>query len=198
MCARPSPSSAIDFGEQFPYDPEKAKISRKEAKFDQTNSLCYAMMTHGAEASLPTIATNMKTPDAKLGLEVTAVSDGRVIGSSRQTEHHHRERGDETMIMRITWGRIHPGKWEEYEKTYNGTVVAKSKNIKGLRGRWLAQDTADKDAGYSVSLWDSAEDMEAYEQSEFFKKEILAPLQPFHINAFTTTRCEVKYAQEFK
>jgi heme-degrading monooxygenase HmoA len=102
------------------------------------------------------------------------------------------------MIMRITWGRIHPGKWEEYEKTYNATVVAKSKNIKGLRGRWLAQDTGDKDAGYSVSLWDSAEDMEAYEQSEFFKKEILAPLQPFHINAFTTTRCEVKYAQEFK
>jgi hypothetical protein len=40
--------------------------------------------------------------------------------------------------------------------------------------------------------------MEAYEQSEFFKKEILAPLQPYHINAFTTTHCEVKYAQEFK
>jgi hypothetical protein len=38
------------------------------------------------------------------------------------------------MIMRITWGRIHPGKWDEYEKTYNATVVAKSRNIKGLRG----------------------------------------------------------------
>ena len=74
------------------------------------------------------------------------------------------------MIMRITWGRIHPGKWDEYEKTYNATVVAKSKNIKGLRGRWLAQDMADKDAGYSVSLWDSAEDMQAYEQSEFLQK----------------------------
>jgi heme-degrading monooxygenase HmoA len=102
------------------------------------------------------------------------------------------------MIMRITWGRIHPGKWDEYEKTYNATVVAKSKDIKGLRGRWLARDMADQDAGYSVSLWDSAEDLEAYERSEFYKKEILGPLQPFHINAFTTTRCEVKYAQEFK
>jgi heme-degrading monooxygenase HmoA len=102
------------------------------------------------------------------------------------------------MIMRITWGRIHAGKWDEYEKTYNAIVVAKSKNIKGLRGRWLAQDTADKDAGYSISLWDSTADMEAYEQSEFFKKEILAPLQPYHINAFTTSHCEVKYTEEFK
>jgi heme-degrading monooxygenase HmoA len=130
--------------------------------------------------------------------EPAGPSGGCGMGSSRETLHRIRERGDLTMIMRITWGRIHPGTWEEYEKTYNATVVAKSKNIKGLRGRWLAQDTADKDAGYSVSLWDSAEDMEAYEQSEFFKKEILAPLQPFHINAFTTTRCDVKYAQEFK
>jgi heme-degrading monooxygenase HmoA len=102
------------------------------------------------------------------------------------------------MIMRITWGRIHPGKWDEYEKTYNATVVAKSKDIKGLRGRWLAQDMADKDTGYAVSLWDSVEDMQAYEQSDFYKKEILAPLQPFFINAFTTSRCDVKYAQEFK
>jgi heme-degrading monooxygenase HmoA len=102
------------------------------------------------------------------------------------------------MIMRITWGRIHPGKWDEYEKMYNATVVAKSKNIKGLRGRWLAQDMTDKDAGYAVSLWDSVEDMQAYEQSDFYKNEILPPLQPFWINAFTTSRCEVKYAQEFK
>ena len=36
--------------------------------------------------------------------------------------------------------------------------------------------------------------MEAYEaECEFFKKEILAPLQPFHINAFTTTlRSEIR------
>ena len=102
------------------------------------------------------------------------------------------------MIMRITWGRVHPGKWSEYEQTYNATVVAKSENIKGLRGRWLVQDITDKDAGYAVSLWDSNEAMQAYEQSDFYKREILAPLQPFFINAFTTSRCEVKYAQEFK
>ncbi|MBI3330247.1 MAG: hypothetical protein HYZ81_26510 [Nitrospinae bacterium] len=102
------------------------------------------------------------------------------------------------MIMRITWGRVHPGKWNEYEQAYNATVVAKTKGLKGLRGRWLAQDMNDRDAGFAVSLWDSLEDMQGYEQSDFYKREILAPLQPLFINAFTTTRCDVRYAQEFK
>jgi heme-degrading monooxygenase HmoA len=59
------------------------------------------------------------------------------------------------MIMRITWGKVHAGKWDAYEQAYRNTVVTKSKNIRGLRSRWLARDTADKDAGFAVSLWDS-------------------------------------------
>jgi heme-degrading monooxygenase HmoA len=101
------------------------------------------------------------------------------------------------MIMRITWGKLHPGTWSAYEQAYNATVVAKSTNIKGLRGRWLAQDVQDPDAGYAVSLWDSLEDMRAYEQSDFFKREIIAPLQPFFIGDFKTNYCEVKRSQEF-
>jgi ABC-type transport system substrate-binding protein len=60
----------IDFGEQFPYDPEKAKAILKEARYDQKDSLCYAIMTYGAEAAFPTIATIMKTHYAKLGVKV--------------------------------------------------------------------------------------------------------------------------------
>jgi heme-degrading monooxygenase HmoA len=100
------------------------------------------------------------------------------------------------MIMRITWGKVHPGRWSEYERTYHATVVAKTKGLKGLRGRWLVQDTQDTDAGFAVSLWDSLEDMRAYEQSEFYQKEILAPLQPFFVGEFKTNRCEVKFSQE--
>jgi len=71
LCTRPSPSSAIDFGEQFPYDPEEVKTVLEEAAFDQKNPLCYAIMTHGTGASLPSLVSSMKTPDAKLGVEVT-------------------------------------------------------------------------------------------------------------------------------
>ena len=51
----------LDFGEQFPYDPEKVRALLKEAGYDAQNPLRYTLMTHGAEASLPIIATVMKT-----------------------------------------------------------------------------------------------------------------------------------------
>jgi ABC-type transport system substrate-binding protein len=56
----PGSRGHIDFGEQFPYDPEKVKALLKEVGFDQKNPLCDAIMTHGAEGALPTIATMIK------------------------------------------------------------------------------------------------------------------------------------------
>ena len=81
------------------------------------------------------------------------------------------------------------------EKTYNATVATKGRQIKGLRGRWLLQDTEDKDTGFSVSLWESAGEMQAYEQGELYKKEIAPALQPFFVGDYKTYRCDVKYTQ---
>jgi peptide/nickel transport system substrate-binding protein len=67
----PGSRGHIDFGDQFPYNPEKAKALLKEAGYDAKNPLRYTLMTHGAEAALPTAATIMKTQYAKLGVEVT-------------------------------------------------------------------------------------------------------------------------------
>src|SRR5262245_45799388 len=61
----PGSRGHIDFGEQFPYDPEKARALLKEAGYDTQHPLRYTLMTHGAEASLPIIATVMKTQLAK-------------------------------------------------------------------------------------------------------------------------------------
>jgi ABC-type transport system substrate-binding protein len=67
----PGARGHIDFGDRFAYDPEKARTLLKEAGYDSKNPLHYTLMTHAAEASLPTIATIMKTQYAKLGVEVT-------------------------------------------------------------------------------------------------------------------------------
>jgi ABC-type transport system substrate-binding protein len=61
----------IDFEEQFPYDPNRAKALLKEAGYDEQNPLRYTLMTHSAEAALPTIATILKTQYAKLGVDLT-------------------------------------------------------------------------------------------------------------------------------
>jgi peptide/nickel transport system substrate-binding protein len=49
----PGSRGHIDFGEQFPYDPEKARALLKEAGLDQQNPLRYAITTHGAEGRTP-------------------------------------------------------------------------------------------------------------------------------------------------
>jgi ABC-type transport system substrate-binding protein len=67
----PGARGHIDFADQFAYDPQQAKALLKEAGYDAENPLRYTLMTHGADAALPTIATIMKTQYAKLGVEVT-------------------------------------------------------------------------------------------------------------------------------
>jgi peptide/nickel transport system substrate-binding protein len=74
----------IDFGEHFPYDPDKAKALLKEAGYDEKNPLRYTIMTHGAEAALPTIATIIKTQLAKIGVEATVEVIDRPIFLRRQ------------------------------------------------------------------------------------------------------------------
>jgi len=96
------------------------------------------------------------------------------------------------MVIRITWGKLQAGKWADFERTYRANVVTKGKNIKGLKGRWLAQDSDDKDTGFAVSLWENMADMKAYEQSALYR-EIMTPLQPFFVGEYKTSRCEVKY-----
>jgi heme-degrading monooxygenase HmoA len=98
--------------------------------------------------------------------------------------------------MRIIWGKLRPGQWEKYEETYK-RVLGPSRNIAGLKGRWLARDVADLDAGYSVSLWASTEAMRAYENSDLFHKTVKPALQPFFVNDFTTAHCEVRVMETF-
>jgi len=97
------------------------------------------------------------------------------------------------MIMRITWGKLRDGTWQDFEKAYQATVAGKA--VPGLRGRWLAQDVNDPNGGFAVSLWDTLDAMQAYEQSAVYKQEIQPTLQPYFVGEYTTYRCDVKYAQ---
>ena len=99
------------------------------------------------------------------------------------------------MIMRITWGKLRPGSWNDFEKTYDATVAAKGGDVKGLRGRWLLQDTEDQDTGFAVSLWESPETMKAYEESDLYRKDFAPALQPFFVGDYKTYRCDVKYSR---
>ena len=81
----PGGKDHIDFGDEFAYNPQKAKALLKEAGFDEQNPLKYTIMTHGAEPSLPTIATIIKTQLAQIGVEVTVEVIDRPVFLKRLT-----------------------------------------------------------------------------------------------------------------
>ena len=95
------------------------------------------------------------------------------------------------MYLRIVWGKIVPGKWNEFEAAFVA-AMAKRGELEGLQNHWLARAQADPNAGYSITLWNSEADMKTFWDSDA-RKQIMAPLEPFYVNQFTTTNCEVKY-----
>jgi len=103
------------------------------------------------------------------------------------------------MILRLSIGKIKPGTWADFERAYKANVrKTKQRGVKGLVGRWLAEDASDPNSGITVSLWTNEASMRAYENSDFFKKEIVPPLQPFFVNQFTTTYSEVKVSEDYR
>jgi heme-degrading monooxygenase HmoA len=95
------------------------------------------------------------------------------------------------MHARITWGRVKPGEWAAYEEKYRTQLLAADKP-EGLRGRILVRDTEDPDSGGTVSLWDSADDLRAYEEGEL-RARVLPSLQEHFSGDFHTHRCEVRH-----
>lgn len=99
------------------------------------------------------------------------------------------------MFVRITWGKIKPGQWQGYEDAYKkGTAL--TSDAPGLKGRWLVQDMADPDAGYSVTLWENEKDMRGYRDTKVFKEQVLPLVKPFFVGDYETKFCRVKVSDE--
>ena len=79
------------------------------------------------------------------------------------------------MFMRIIWGKILPGQWDAFETAFKKALETRGKP-KGLQGQWLIRDENDPDAGYSISQWDSTEDMAAWRKSLFAAMHLNANL----------------------
>jgi len=93
------------------------------------------------------------------------------------------------MLMRVTWGKIKPGKWGEYERLWNA-YAKRTAAASGLKARYLLRDTDTTDAGYSISLWEKAGDFEAFKKTEPDSKE----MSDCFVGQYVTTVCEVRGA----
>ena len=94
------------------------------------------------------------------------------------------------MFIRITWGKLKPGAWDDYEAAFR-KVMPQTMGAPGIRGRWLIRDLDEKDAGYSIAMFESERDMRAYTENADVRAAIRQALDPFHTGKYTTKHCEV-------
>jgi len=95
------------------------------------------------------------------------------------------------MYMRITKGRVKPGCWDEYETAYRQYVEGPA-TPPGMLARWLLRADSDPDLGFSLSLWETQEAMEAYERSDSVRRQILPKLAKFLTSDFVAHHCAIK------
>jgi heme-degrading monooxygenase HmoA len=98
-------------------------------------------------------------------------------------------------MLRIIHGKLKSGTWDAYERAYKESMK-KAGRISGLKGRWLAQSVDDPDAGYTMSLWEDEAAMRAYENWRYPAEDYPAAAQALFLG-YATTRCEVRFAEEF-
>jgi hypothetical protein len=98
------------------------------------------------------------------------------------------------MYVRIAWGRVEPGKWDEYEAAYREGAAAAAR-ADGLKGRQLLRDMDDPETGYSLTWWESAEALESYE--DLANQEILPRIQAYFPGAFVINRLQVVHEDDY-
>ena len=74
------------------------------------------------------------------------------------------------MYLRIVSGTVQPGKFEEFKKVYTEEAIPALLATDGCRYAYLIGDMQDSLEALSVTLWDSKEQADAYEQSGRYRQ----------------------------
>ena len=99
------------------------------------------------------------------------------------------------MYMRISWGRVNPGQWEDYERAFL-QALEDAGPIDGLVARTISRDLDDPDTGYSVSVWETEEAMDAYEKGAS-SNAIVPKIKEYFGGAFVTNKLEVVFEERY-
>src|SRR4051812_29271525 len=105
--------------------------------------------------------------------------------------------GGGTMFARVAWGKVKAGSWQDYEQLYHDEILPDTRNLKGLVFRELLQGADDSTEGISLTLWESREDLDAYEQSDVYKR-IIEHARAFYAGEFWVKHFEVRLGEELK
>ena len=101
------------------------------------------------------------------------------------------------MFARVAWGKVKPGRWEEYERVYRDEILPASRGVRGLRFRELLRGAEDPDEGISLTLWESREDCEAYERGTTYQG-FLERAREFYVGEYWIKHFEVRLGEDLR
>jgi heme-degrading monooxygenase HmoA len=101
------------------------------------------------------------------------------------------------MFARLAWGKVKSGTWGEYERIYHEEILPATRDVKGLSLRELLQGADDPDEGISLTLWDSREDLDAYERSSLHQ-ELVERARAFYVGEFWVKHFDVRLGEARK
>jgi heme-degrading monooxygenase HmoA len=101
------------------------------------------------------------------------------------------------MFARVAWGKVKPGTWQDYEQFYHDEVLPKTRDLRGLVFRELLQGADDPNEGISLSLWESREDLDAYERSDVYAG-IVERGRAFYVGEFWVKHFDVRFGEARK
>jgi heme-degrading monooxygenase HmoA len=99
------------------------------------------------------------------------------------------------MFARVAWGKVKAGSWDDYERIYREEILPASRGVRGLHFRELMRGTEDPNEGISLTLWESPEDLEAYERGAMYQG-FLERVKEFYVGEYWIKHFEVRLGEE--
>lgn len=99
-------------------------------------------------------------------------------------------------VMRIVWGKIKPGEWENYKAAYKKACEIAGP-IEGLKGRWLVRDQSDEAAAYSITIWETTEALNNYAESDLVKNKLFPMLDPYYVGKYVSNISDIEHEEVY-
>jgi heme-degrading monooxygenase HmoA len=93
------------------------------------------------------------------------------------------------MHIRIYWGKVLGEQWPTIERRYRELMNFPAP---GLLARFVSQDVNDNESMFTITFWQDAESIRAWEASDDYTNLYLAAVSPFIAGAMSVSLCEVK------
>ena len=95
------------------------------------------------------------------------------------------------MFMRVTWGRIKEGHWDDYESRFD-KLAANQTSKGGPSRRLLLKDLDEPDSGFAISIFDTEAEMRAWSDDAGARERTKQEMKDLYVGDYRVRQCQVR------